>query len=287
MNDVVIEILGSGGQTPIPRTLCKCRICQEAREKGFPYKRTGPSVFIHGPNILIDTPEESSDQLERAGITHVDAGFYSHWHPDHTLGCRVWQMNKTLRHEEGRTQKTTPIYLPENIIDGFKQYYGLMEHFGVYDRIGYTKTHIVPLDQKIDFGDVAITPFQMAETFVTGFELQYRDKKALIIMDETLGWHPAPYQIGYDVVMMPIGVVEFHPLTGKRLIREGHGILKGEPTFEKVLDIVRELKAKKVILAHIGEGDQLSYDELLQIQDNLNKEGLPVEFAYDGLKFHL
>ena len=61
-----VEILGSGGAATIPRPGCQCRVCVEAREKGGRFARTGPSTFVHGPNILFDTPEESKFQLERA-----------------------------------------------------------------------------------------------------------------------------------------------------------------------------------------------------------------------------
>jgi len=127
----------------------------------------------------------------------------------------------------------------------------------------------------------------MAEEFVTGYDLRYQNKKILIMMDETLDWHPTTQQTGYDLVIMPMGVVELHPLTGERIIREGHGILKSEATYEQTLDKVRELKAKRIILSHIGEGDQLSYDELLLIGEKLQSEGLPVEFAYDGMRIPL
>ena len=40
----------------IPKPLCQCRICREARRKGVPYARAGPSAFLHDINLLIDTP---------------------------------------------------------------------------------------------------------------------------------------------------------------------------------------------------------------------------------------
>jgi len=40
-----------------------------------------PSIFVHGPNVLIDTPEEIKEQINRSRITEIQAGFYSHWHP--------------------------------------------------------------------------------------------------------------------------------------------------------------------------------------------------------------
>ncbi len=73
-----VEILGSGGAATIPRPGCACRVCAEARARGWPYTRTGPSTFVHGPNVVFDTPEESKAQIERAGLGEIAACFYSH-----------------------------------------------------------------------------------------------------------------------------------------------------------------------------------------------------------------
>ncbi|MBI2846110.1 MAG: hypothetical protein HYX86_06160, partial [Chloroflexi bacterium] len=80
-----IEILGSGGAITTPKPGCFCRVCVPAREKGVPYSRTGPSLFVHGPDVLIDTPEEIKQQLNRSRVKQIRAAFYSHWHPDHTM----------------------------------------------------------------------------------------------------------------------------------------------------------------------------------------------------------
>lgn len=88
-------VLGSGGATTIPRPGCQCRICAEARTKGIPYARSGPSLLISDINLLFDTPEEIAAQLNREEINAVDYIFYTHWHPDHTLGMRIIErMNK-------------------------------------------------------------------------------------------------------------------------------------------------------------------------------------------------
>ena len=52
-------ILGSGGCVSTPRPCCSCPICTEARQKGFPYARTGCSLYIEDANLLIDTPEDT------------------------------------------------------------------------------------------------------------------------------------------------------------------------------------------------------------------------------------
>ena len=62
-----IEILGSGVHYhTCPRM--QVQVCVEAREKGIPYSRTGPSIFLHGPDVLIDTPEEIKEQINRSRI---------------------------------------------------------------------------------------------------------------------------------------------------------------------------------------------------------------------------
>ena len=67
-----LTILGSGGCTVIPRPLCGCAVCEEARKRGVPYARTGPSLFIHDIHLLIDCPAEISDQLNRWHIARID-----------------------------------------------------------------------------------------------------------------------------------------------------------------------------------------------------------------------
>ena len=63
-----VEILGSGGAVSTPRPACSCRVCAEARREGIPYSRGGPSLFVHGPDVLVDTPEDIKAQLNRSRI---------------------------------------------------------------------------------------------------------------------------------------------------------------------------------------------------------------------------
>lgn len=84
-----LTILGSGGCMVIPKPLCQCNVYMEAREKGIPYKRTGPSAFIHDENILIDTAAEIACQLNRSRINQIDHLIFTHLDPDHVEGLRV------------------------------------------------------------------------------------------------------------------------------------------------------------------------------------------------------
>lgn len=89
-----VIITGSGGCVSTPRACCNCRVCTQARLKGFPYARTGCSLFIEEANVLIDTPEDINDSLNHAGIQNVEHILYSHCDPDHTMGMRVIEQLK-------------------------------------------------------------------------------------------------------------------------------------------------------------------------------------------------
>src|SRR4051812_46398689 len=148
-----VEILGSGGAATIPRPGCTCRVCAEAREKGGRYARTGPSTFVHGPNILFDTPEESKFQLERARIGEIAACFYSHWHPDHTMGRRVWETrNGDFRTwpREVKRPLVTDLYLPQQVAHDFGTWLGGMAHLEFMRDRGWIRIHELRDGETVD-----------------------------------------------------------------------------------------------------------------------------------------
>jgi len=74
-------VLGSGGCVALPKPLCQCNVCKEAREKGKPYSRYGCSLFIHDINLLIDTPEDIVHSLNYFNMTSIDSVIFSHMDP--------------------------------------------------------------------------------------------------------------------------------------------------------------------------------------------------------------
>lgn len=80
-----------------------------------------------------------------------------------------------------------------------------------------------------------------------------------------------------------MGVIEYNPLTGERQVPEGHPVLSTEAKFEETIDIVKQLKAKKVVITHIEETDRVSYDDLLILQRKLQYEDVNITFAYDSM----
>ncbi|MTH53538.1 MBL fold metallo-hydrolase [Bacillus mangrovi] len=276
-----IEFLGTGGATAIPRPLCGCPVCEEAREIGVPYSRSGPSLFVHDLNLLIDTPEDIYMQINRSAIRQVDGILYSHWHPDHVMGRRIVEtLNADWKHHPPKP-RMTDIYLPKQVAVDFERFLGSGDHFAFFEQQGFASIRELKDGDSFWIKDTIITPFRLAEDYVYAFLLENARKKVLIAMDETNGWKPDKSLQGVDLAILPAGVFETNPLTGERLFQEDHPVLKEECTFAETLDILKALQPKKAILTHIEEVNGLSHDELKKIEKQL--AGLNVEFAYDTL----
>ena len=278
-----VEILGSGGSFTTPRPGCRCRICTQARREGLPYSRTGPSLFVHGPDILVDTPEEIKDQLNRSNVAKISGCLYSHWHGDHVMGRRVWwTLNYDFKHVPPR-HGSTEILLPQQVAVDFKRHLGSWQHLSSLQSEGMIKLTTISDDESVVRNDTKITPFRLYENFVYGFVFQTHRRKLVIVPDDAFKWQPDELTQNADVAILPMGVVEINPLTGRRQMSKKHPVLLDEATFEQTLEIVSQLQAKKVILTHIEEHDHLSYDDLKKVSKRLARKGLSLDFAHDTM----
>ena len=274
-----VEILGSGGAVPTPRATCECRVCVQARAHGPPYARTGPSTFVHGPDVLLDTPEESNLQLARAGIRYVAACFYSHFHPDHTAGRRVFEsMNADFRSWPRRTHGCTRVYLPGRVAADARTYLALWEHLAFMAERGWVEVVELPDGAVVELADVSVRPFRVAEDYVYAFMFESDGRRLLVAPDELNGWQPPAWVQGVDLAVLPMGLCEHDPFTGERRIAAEHPLLRLEATFTETLEIIERLGAGRVVLTHIEEMDGQSHDDLVALGV---RHG--VQFAYDGL----
>jgi phosphoribosyl 1,2-cyclic phosphate phosphodiesterase len=257
-------------------------VCVEAREEGRPYERTGPSVFVHGPDVLIDTPEESKAQLNRSQVGRVAAGFYSHWHPDHTAGRRVWESRNFEFRSWPRRYETTPIYVPERVWGDFESNYGLADQFRFMEKQGTVR--IVPIAENEPFaiGEFGVTPVPLDAENAYAFLFEGHGARVLVAMDETHGW-TLPDLGRLDLAVLPIGVFERHPYTGERLIPEEFCRPPVKKTrYPQALEMVSALAPRRAVLSHIEEMDRLSHDELVRLG---TADGW--EPAYDGMVIEL
>src|SRR5438128_2729059 len=87
-----LRFLGTGTSFGIPVIGCGCHTCSSTDPRD---KRTrhGAVIEDRGTTLLVDTPTELRLQLLAAGISRVDAIWFTHAHADHTHGIddlRVW-----------------------------------------------------------------------------------------------------------------------------------------------------------------------------------------------------
>lgn len=278
-----IEILCSGGAVTTPKPFCECDVCNLARKGNVVDSRYGPSVFIHGPDILIDTPEEIFVQLNRSSIKTIKACFYSHWHPDHTSGKRIFEMNKDWIGLPPKNRKTDVI-LPKKVAETFNDYLGLKAHFDHFVHTDIVDLKLIGNNELVSINGYDITPVQLQQDYSFGYDISGYNKKALIIMDELKYWEPNEKVLSteYDCIYLPIGIVDVNPITNIRSISEDHPILIDEQTLQETIGYVSMLTASRFILSHIEEPDGISYEMGLKIGEYCSKvTGKNINVAFD------
>ncbi|HEX5506419.1 MAG TPA: MBL fold metallo-hydrolase [Thermomicrobiales bacterium] len=249
----------------------------------MPYSRGGPSLFVYGPDVLIDTPEDIANLLNRSRVGAIAACCYSHWHPDHVMGRRVWEArNQDWRHWPPQNARTD-IYLPEQVGRDFRRTLGTWEHLAFLERQGLVRLLELADGDTVTLGGVRIRPFRLAEDYVYAFLFEGEGKRALIAPDELHGWAPPAWVRGVDLAVLPMGVAEFDPLTGARRVPADHPVLRAEATFRDTLAIVAALGARRVLLTHIEEMDGLTHDDLRRVARRLQVGGADIAFAHDTL----
>jgi len=266
----------------IPKPLCSCRICREARAKGFPYERTGPSAFLHDLYLLIDAPAEVSAQLNRAGIGRVDFLTFTHLDPDHVEGFRiVEQIALDFRTWRAYPKKRIRLLLPEELyerIGAISTWYGPVIDF--YQGQGFVEPVI--FKDEIQIGGVAVKAIPVERDSRPVFIYVF-DKDGRRIVYAPCDLKPFPQDRAEvreaDLLVIQPGLFE----TGLK-----HGFVYPEDhisrttlyTFEQTLELARKIRARRVIFTHLEEYWNRSYGDYLKLESRFNN----VRFAHDGME---
>lgn len=280
-----VIILGSGGCVSTPRACCNCRVCTQARQKGFPYARTGCSLFIEDANILIDTPEDINTALNNANIQKVEQILYSHCDPDHTMGMRVIEQLKMdwLAASLGK-KPDHPIAvasLPAILEDLKKQgtkYGSALEY---YEAKGLVRIKEIRAFEKESIKDnlmIELIPVNEQE-HVAIFIISSDSKKIIYAPCDV---KPFPESERFqDADVLIIG----NTIVGD-ILKDGFVLNKENPlrkelfTLEEIDAIRKQYNIKKVIITHLEEDWGKSYDDYMELE----KEWSGIQFAYDGLR---
>jgi len=250
-----------------------CRICKEARVRGIPYYRTGPSLYVPEENILFDVPEEVRGQLNREGIGHVEHVFISHWHPDHTMGIRILeQMNYSFGLKPVRKSM---LYISKETADNLKNQL-LPSFIPLYERRRIVEVRNIREGETIKFGELEVTPYTLpkSETFL--YRLSDGNKVAVYAPCDIRNFPVKECLMQPDVFVLHLGYF-------RELVPPGIGL--GEDSFDDNLQTIRKLGPKKIIFTHIEEVWGRSYDDYKEMEKQLRD--FNVEFAYDGMRIKI
>ena len=243
----------------VPTLGCQCAVCRSAVDPGGdPHnRRTRPSIRLdfNGHTVLIDTGPDFHAQAIRAGLSRVDAVFYTHPHADHILGM------DDLRPLSFRGE--IPLYADSNTAAALRRVFGYT--FRTEDRY--------PTSARVAIHELPDTPGAVTHLFGVDFQripvihgretiTGYRFGSAAYLTDMSdLPPESMPLLQGLDVLILDALRRDPHP---------SHSHLA------KSIAFVEQLKPRRAFFTH------MSHD----LDHALTEATLPphIRLAYDGLK---
>jgi phosphoribosyl 1,2-cyclic phosphate phosphodiesterase len=267
----------------IPKPLCQCRICQEARKKGVPYARTRPSAFLHDINLLIDTPAEIVSQLNRCHIRRIDYLILTHLDPDNVEGLRVVeQITLDFRSWRAYPQKQICLLLPEQLgerIREIRSQYGSLIDF--YQQSGFIR--LMLFQGQVQINNVRITAIPVNRgsqlAFVYVFERSGRK-----VVYAPCDFKPFPEYRNEvqqpDLLVIQPGIFE-SGLKHHFKYPADHISRTTLYTFEQTLELAAQIEARKVLFVHLEEYWNRSYDDYCALESD------SIRFAYDGMNINV
>ena len=276
-----LTVLGSGGCAVIPKPLCRCRICEEARAKGIPYARTGPSIFLNDVNLLVDTPAEIAQQLNRERITRVDNLVFTHLDPDHVEGFRVVeQITLDFRTWCGHRDQQIKLILPEELNDRLgdvRSIYGPFVDF--YEDQGFVKR--APFRNTVQIGQIHMTAIPVDRGTQIAFVYVFEKGNRKIVY-APCDLKPFPSHIKEvqtaDLLVIQPGIFE-NGLKYDFTYPENHISRTTLYTFDQTMELAKQIQAKEVLFVHLEEYWNRSYDDYVEIEKAYDH----IRFAYDGM----
>lgn len=278
-------ITGSGGCVCTPKPLCQCKVCVEARQKGYPYKRCGCSLYLYDCSLLVDTPEDIAVALNNADIKKVDNILYSHWDPDHTLGMRIMEqirLNWFDYYDNKKPKKPVNIYAQEQVMSDINQICCKHGSFlNYYEYMGLIKRKVV--DDSIVVSDIKITfvPVKSIKS-VSIFIFESKGKKLVYAPCDCIPF-PTDDRIKNADILVIGNTVVGNILKNGKVINEKHPLMKELYTIENVIDIANKMNIKKTIITHIEEDWGKSYSDYLLLE----KQYKNLKFSFDGMTVEL
>lgn len=260
----------------------------EARIKGIPYARSGPSMFIKDVSLLFDTPEEIATQLNRERINSVDYILYTHWHPDHTFGMRIvermYKFWLDMFVRRNKPKKKVKVYAVREVMEDLKSMgYRGGSFLDYYEKSDLIETIELEDEEEFMIGNFKITPFEVQTTYnpSTVFLIKEKGKRVAYAPCDVKPFPKNPKLENLDLLI----IGSFH-LEGA--LKEGitippeNALRKELFTLTEIQELATRLKARKTIVTHIEEEWSRTFDEYRDLEKHHN-----LLFAYDGMQIKI
>lgn len=279
------KIIGSGGCVSTPRPLCNCRVCTQARVKGYPYARCGCSLYVEDINMLIDTPEDIVHALNNANVQAIDTILYSHIDPDHTMGMRVLEQLRLdwLSISVGDKSCDSPIEVASlsHIIEDLRKQgtkYGSAVDYYESMKLIYVNSFYKKIYNQIEVELVPVDKDENVAIFVfsqDNHKVIYAPCDVKPFPENEVFYH-ADYLIIGNTVIGDVLKGGFH-------LREDNPLREELFVLEEIMAIKNKYSINKVIVTHIEEDWGKTYDDYLALMQQYED----IIFAYDGLEIKI
>lgn len=273
-----INILGSGGLNPPPRPGCQCRVCVEARENGYPARRSGHSLFMPEESALFCAPEEVSSQLNREAVDLVEHLFLPAWRAEYLHGIGFLERINYDMVIDSAIWKPVNIYLPGLPADDH-YFYNLLKRYEEY--LGIVR--LIPMTNcsLIEIGRLKVLPvrFDLEDCFY--FVVYDNSHKIVYIPSRYKAFTMVSEALNPDYL-----IVACHFWRNRRINKRpmvNFELRENQVSFEDTLEDARALQADKLIVTHIEEDFGMTFHELRKLP-GLFYPGFDIEFAWDGMR---
>jgi len=279
-----IMILGSGGTFSIPRACCGCAVCSEARQKGVPYARGGPSIFLEDLKLVIDTPDDLNQLVNREWIMQIDGIMFTHWHGDHTYGLRI--IERIGRDIVNSRYYPTNVYITDDLYDDLSE---MDMCFKFYENLGLVNSVRLMDGEAFRLGNIDITPVKLKparfgeinfyEQSIYAYIFEESGKRVLFCPDHMTQLPIEDIEPGFDASFFECGY--FENFGNGELLPKDHWLRWRLLPFDRQLELIDELKSKMTIICHLEDVWGRNYDDYLRLeQQNRSKN---ITFAIDGM----
>jgi len=248
-----IRFLGTGAAEGIPAINCDCPHCRRAREEGGKLVRERSSILFSLPGyaLLVDTPPDIRQLINKNDITHLDGVFITRSSYEHIGGIKEFEF----------WRGEIDFLADERLFETIKR-----EH--LTDRLQAVMFHILYYAGAIlHFGAFSIIPFAARSlTPIYGLSIKEGDTRVVYTSDTVsrLTNYARRLMSGCDLLI--VNTPTFEPP------KEDH------ITVVEAIQLKQDVGAKRLILTYINHHNK-PHDEL---EDYARRfEG--VEVAYDGM----